>query len=84
MIARAVVCSTINVEPYRKNGNDIPESLFVGRIRTLFVNYLGRYAGSALAVLWGGLAFVGFLPLMLVGLLVTNMSEDGAKASWTV
>jgi len=63
------------VDPYHKSGNDLPESLFVGRVRRHFINGLGIKLGSLLAVLWGALAFVGLLPLMLCAYVLGDFFE---------
>lgn len=63
------------VEPYRKGGNDLPESLFIGRVRRFFVGGLGTNLGSVLAVLWGALAFLGLVPLMLCAYVLGDFFE---------
>ena len=71
-----VLCSSVEMKPYRENGKDIPECLFVGFVRGLFVKYLGYYLGSAVAIAWGAVAFVCFLPLLIGGFFVLGPFLD--------
>jgi hypothetical protein len=63
------------MEPFREIGKDIPECLFVGCVRRLCVKYLGYYLGSAVAIAWGAVAFVCFLPLLIGGYVLGPILE---------
>ena len=74
LVRPSVVRSRNQVKPYRKNGDNLPESLFIGRVRRLFVNLLAATRAGC-SQLPRGRSLSWVLPLMACAYLLGNFFE---------